>query len=74
MDGKSAAECRTGTRRVYADGTWHEAGIYERLQLMTGARIEGPAILEQPDTTIFVDPGLAGTADAFGNLIIRPEA
>ena len=74
VDGKSAAECRTGTRRVYADGTWHEAGIYERLQLMTGARIEGPAILEQPDTTIFVDPGLAGTVDAFGNLIIRPEA
>lgn len=74
VDGKSAAECRTGTRRVYADGSWHEAGIYERLQLMTGARIEGPAILEQPDTTIFVDPGLAGTVDAFGNLIIRPEA
>ncbi|WP_430511403.1 hydantoinase/oxoprolinase family protein [Pannonibacter phragmitetus] len=74
VDGKSAAECRIGTRRVYADGTWHEAGIYERLQLMTGARIEGPAILEQPDTTIFVDPGLAGTVDAFGNLIIRPEA
>jgi hypothetical protein len=23
-----------------------------------GARIEGPALLEQPDTTIFVDPGL----------------
>ncbi|CUA92373.1 hydantoinase/oxoprolinase family protein [Pannonibacter indicus] len=74
VDGKSAAECRTGTRRVYAGGSWHETGIYERLQLMTGARIEGPAILEQPDTTIFVDPGLAGTVDAFGNLIIRPEA
>ena len=28
------------------------------------------ALLEQPDTTIFVDPGLVGRVDRFGNLLI----
>ncbi|WP_249695128.1 hydantoinase/oxoprolinase family protein [Stappia sp. WLB 29] len=68
--GKPAPECRTGTRRVYAEGAWHEAGIYERLSLAVGARIAGPALLEQADTTIFVDPGLVAEVDGFGNLVI----
>lgn len=73
-DGKAAQECKTGTRTVWAEGAFHEAGLYDRLSLAVGERITGPAILEQPDTTIFVDPGLAATVDAFGNLVIRPEA
>jgi N-methylhydantoinase A len=28
-------------------------------------------LLEQADTTIFVDPGLVGEVDAFGNLRIE---
>jgi len=73
-DGKSADACRIGTRTVWAEGTFHEAGLFDRLSLAIDERIVGPAILEQPDTTIFVDPGLTATVDAFGNLVIRPEA
>ncbi|MEQ8450090.1 MAG: hydantoinase/oxoprolinase family protein [Nitratireductor sp.] len=72
VDGKSAEHCRTATRRVYADGAYHQAGVYERLGLAVGAVIEGPALLEQPDTTIFVDPGLVAAVDRFGNLVITP--
>jgi len=72
-DGKPAEACRIGTRTVWAEGAFHEAGLYDRLSLAVGERIVGPAILEQPDTTIFVDPGLYATVDAFGNLVIRPE-
>ncbi|MEL6233610.1 MAG: hydantoinase/oxoprolinase family protein [Pseudomonadota bacterium] len=70
--GDSAAASRIGTRDIYADGRWHVADLYERLSLGAGARIDGPAVLEQPDTTIFVDPGLAAETDSFGNLVIRP--
>jgi N-methylhydantoinase A len=73
-DGKSADECRTGSRTVWAEGAFHEAGLFDRLSLAVGERIAGPAVLEQPDTTIFVDPGLVATVDGFGNLVIRPEA
>ena len=59
-----------GTRPVWVDGGWTEATIYERLHLPVGAEIKGPALLEQPDTTIFVEPDLAGKVDEFGNLVI----
>ena len=59
-----------GTRPVWVDGSWTEATIYERLHLPVGAEIKGPALLEQPDTTIFVEPDLVGIVDEFGNLVI----
>ncbi len=59
-----------GTRPVWVDGGWTEATIYERLHLPVGAEIKGPAVLEQPDTTIFVEPDLVGKVDEFGNLVI----
>ena len=72
-DGKPADACRIGTRTVWAEGAFHQAGLYDRLSLAVGERIAGQAILEQPDTTIFVDPGLYAVVDSFGNLVIRPE-
>jgi N-methylhydantoinase A len=74
VDGKTPDECQRGTRRVYAEGAFHEARIYDRLGLAVGSVIQGPAILEQADTTIFVDPGLAATVDSYGNLVMRPAA
>jgi N-methylhydantoinase A len=68
--GKPEQDCRIGKRAVFCDGAWHEAIVYERLDLEVGAEIIGPALLEQSDTTIFVDPGLRGRVDAFGNLVI----
>jgi N-methylhydantoinase A len=58
-----------GTRKIWFGG-WREARIYERLLLPVGAKIPGPAILEQPDATIVVDPGLTAMVDQFGNIIM----
>ena len=58
-------------RQVHFDGNWHETAIYDRLALPVGAAISGPAILEQPDTTILVEPDLTAETDALGNTIIR---
>jgi N-methylhydantoinase A len=69
-DGKPAAACRSGTRTVHAEGQAWETAIYQRLDMAVGETVVGPAILEQPDATIFVDPGLTGRVDAFGNLVI----
>lgn len=67
----SAEDARQATRQVYFDGQWHDTAIYARLDLPVGAVIDGPAILEQPDTTILIEPELKGTVDAFGNVIIE---
>jgi N-methylhydantoinase A len=58
-------------RQVWMEGAWHDTAIYPRLDLPVGAKIAGPAILEQPDTTILVEPGFVAQVDAFGNLVIE---
>ncbi|WP_394691813.1 hydantoinase/oxoprolinase family protein [Hoeflea sp.] len=64
-------DARKGNRQVFFGHEWRDTVIYKRLALPVGAVIEGPAILEQPDTTVLVDPGLKATVDAFGNTIIE---
>lgn len=71
VDGKTAEQARTGTRQIYANGSWHEAPVYDRLALAVDSRVDGPALLEQADTTIFIDPGLYGRVDRLGNLLIE---
>jgi len=36
-------------------------------------RLAGPAIVEQPDTTVLVPGGHVGEVDRFGNLLLRRE-
>lgn len=59
-----------GTQAVFHDGQWWDAVRYARLDLPVGATVEGPAILEQADTTIWLEPGFSGRVDPLGNLLI----
>lgn len=68
--GTTVDDAIRGTRSIYVDGAWHEATIVDRLALPVGARIDGPAVLEQSDTTILIEPGLVGEVDAYGNVLI----
>jgi N-methylhydantoinase A len=65
----SLAAAERGSRPVWFGG-WRETRILDRLSLPVGADIPGPAILEQPDATIVVDPGLTARVDACGNIIL----
>ena len=58
-------------RSVYFAGQWEDTEIYERLSLPVGTIINGPAILEQSDTTVLIEPGLQGLVDKYGNTIIE---
>lgn len=58
-------------RKVHFDGAWHETAIYDRLSLPIGTVIDGPAILEQADTTVLIEPELTARVDRFGNTIIE---
>jgi len=70
----SLEKAARGSRPVWFAGAWHETTIYARLDLPVGATIPGPAILEQPDATTVVDPGLLARVDRLGNVIVEPAA
>jgi N-methylhydantoinase A len=63
-----------GTQPVFHAGEWRDAARYARLDLPVGAEVAGPAILEQPDTTIWIEPGFIGRVDFLGNLLIARQA
>ncbi len=61
----------SGSRQVYFNGTgFTETPVYQRPLLTIGSQFEGPAIVEQYDTTIVVLPGQKVTVDSQGNLRI----
>jgi N-methylhydantoinase A len=62
---------RAGDRRqVHFNGGWFETAIFDRASLGGGATLAGPAIVEQPDTTVVIDPGATVVVDSLGNLVI----
>ena len=68
-----AGEVPPGARPVWFPGGWRETPIYRRAQIAAGARLEGPAVIEQLDTTIVVEPGDRAIADELGNLILHVD-
>jgi N-methylhydantoinase A len=58
------------TREVWFDGGFRATPIYRREDLGRGAELRGPAIVEQADSTVVIDPGAQARVDDFGNLAI----
>jgi N-methylhydantoinase A len=66
------ADAQTGDRPAhFAPAGWVTTPIFDRARLPVGARLDGPAIVEQPDTTTVIPPGYAAAVEASGNLRIR---
>ena len=47
--------------------------FYDRERLAAGHRIEGPAMINQYDSTTVIPPGLIAEIDRFGNIVIWLE-
>ena len=60
-------------RRVYFDGTFTSANVYDRALLSAGNRVPGPAVIAQTDSTTLIHPGHHGEVDEFLNILIRPD-
>ena len=55
LEGKRPPKASSkGTRRVFQKGRWKEAKIYEMDELRPGNEIDGLAVVEAPNTTLFV--------------------
>ena len=67
----SLAQAQLGTRPVWFQGGWHETPLYRREHLPLASQLQGPAIVEQLDTTIVVPPDCQMSIDELGNLLLR---
>jgi N-methylhydantoinase A len=70
--GGSLVQAQVGMRRAYfSPAGFLPTPIYDRARLPVDARVAGPAIVEQADTTTVIPPGHAAAVEASGNLRIR---
>jgi N-methylhydantoinase A len=65
---RALAEALVERRRVWFDGAAQETPVWDRERLPEGARIEGPAIVEEFGATTVVFPGWRGALDEQRNL------
>jgi N-methylhydantoinase A len=63
-------EATKTARPVYFDGAWHDSPVWDRAALGHGARIMGPAIVEEFGATTVVPPGWNGSVDKVGSLVL----
>lgn len=64
LEGKEPpAKASKGTRPVYEQGQWHEGRLYEMDELRPGNEIPGLAVVEAPNTTLFVPVGWRARLD-----------
>lgn len=61
------------TRDVWFNGEAHTAMIFERDDLTAGATFEGPAIVEQFDSTTVIPPNTTAVVDQYMNILIRVQ-
>ncbi|KAB1644133.1 hydantoinase/oxoprolinase family protein [Gulosibacter chungangensis] len=59
------------TRPVYFDRAWHETPVYNREDIAPGASFEGPAIIDQLDSTTVVPPNTRAEIDEWLNIRIH---
>jgi N-methylhydantoinase A len=63
-----------GERSIFRKDVWWTASVYGRAALAAGDAINGPAIIEQDDTTTILLPGWTARVDITGNLHLERQA
>lgn len=69
----SSPLCRTSAP-VWFAGALHETPLWQRSQLVAGQVLNGPAILCEPTSTLWIEPGFQGTVAEDGAVIVTPLA
>ncbi|MEE8361133.1 MAG: hydantoinase/oxoprolinase family protein, partial [Gemmatimonadales bacterium] len=73
-NGDVNAARRTVRQVFFAEaGGFVDCPSYDRYQLAAGGVIEGPAIVEEMDSTTVIQPGFLAEVDRYGNLLIRAK-
>jgi len=62
---------RKGRRPVFfvEAGGYVDCAVYDRLALRPGGLLRGPAVIEEPESTVVLGPGASATLDRHGNLM-----
>ena len=70
--GEGGGQSRKGSRRAWFPETGLvEAAVHDRYRVGPGARIEGPAVVEERESTVVIGPSGKGRMDPSGALVVE---
>jgi N-methylhydantoinase A len=67
----SKTDAKVGLQRVWSKGQYENASVFDRRRLSTNQEIQGPAIIQQPDTTTVLLRGQTARVHESGSLLIH---
>lgn len=59
--------------RIFEQGRWRNAALYDRALLKSGNRIAGPAVITELSATTYLPTGWIASVDLLGNLVLTPR-
>ncbi len=71
--GEDPSAALKGHREAYFDGGFESVGVYDGLKLVNGNVVPGPAIIEQPTTTIVLPADFVASCDEYDNYRVEPK-
>jgi len=60
-------------RKIYYEGDFIDVPVYDGNEMAHGYRVIGPAVIEEPTTTILITPDFQVNCDKYGNYVIFPQ-
>jgi N-methylhydantoinase A len=72
-DPRAPDQAQKGAREIYLpeDGDFREVSVYDRYRLDPGVIFEGPAVVEERESTVVLGSEGRAEIDAARNLIVR---
>jgi N-methylhydantoinase A len=61
----------TRMARFTAEGPAIDTPVYDRLRLPIGRRFDGPALVEEPESTLLIPPGVWFIVERNGNIVVH---
>ncbi len=73
MKRSDGREALLGPHRIFEDGCWRKASLYDRNRLRAGCRIKGPAVIVELSATTYLPTRWNAAVDGHGNLLLTPS-
>ena len=68
---RAGALSASATVNMYSEGQWHDTPLYLRDALAVGDRVDGPAVISEPNQTIVVEAGWQAELTALDHIVLR---
>jgi N-methylhydantoinase A len=69
-----ARHAQLSAHRIFEDGRWRSAALYDRTKLHPGSRITGPAVITELSATTYLPTDWTASVDALSNLVLASKS